>query len=221
MSDEPGADVPTDDEAKDAADPRRGEGVRLGLDLGFQRAVDGAEGRLNGSTPTLLPLGLDVSFRLRPYTMLGFHGYAALGSRDDCIKADSCRTRAYGFGGHVEHPLSRSTSIAPWIRYGVGYELVYHGGAPLDAGGHEFRGALDLLDVRFGGDLILSRNPETKKTFRIGGFVGMVAGVVIHQSGVSHQASGFGGPVQTKNLDTSSGSGHIWLGAGLRATLDP
>ena len=48
----------------------------------------------------------------------------------------------------------------------------------------------------------------------------MVAGIVVYQSGVSHQTSGGSAPT-TRSLDNSSGSGHIWLGMGLRATLDP
>lgn len=189
------------------------------MDLGFQRAVDGSQDRLNDGTPTILPLGLDLSFRSGPYTLLGVHGYAALGSRDDCISADSCRSRAYGFGGHIEHPLGRSVKFAPWIRYGAGYELVYHGGAPLDDGGHRFRGAIDLLDLRFGGDFIVSRNAQTKKSIRVGGYLGLVGGVLVSQSGVSHQSTF--GTVQTKSLDSHTSAGHLWVGMGLRATLDP
>jgi hypothetical protein len=202
-------------------DPRRAEGVRLALDLGFERAIDGANDRLNAGTPTLLPLGVDVSFRTSPAMLVGFHGYAALASRDDCIKVDSCRARAYGFGGHIEHPFSRSTKLVPWIRYGAGYELVYHGGAPLDPAGHLYRGAIDLLDLRVGADYVLSRNAEDKKSARIGAFLGFTGGLVVNQSGVSYTQSSFGGGGGPKNLDNASQAGHLWFVMGVRATLDP
>ena len=94
-------------------DTRRAEGIRLGLDLGFARAFSGSEDWLNAGTPTLLPIGASISFRTSPSLLLGFHGYAALASRDDCISADSCRARAYAFGGHIETPLSRGHVVHP------------------------------------------------------------------------------------------------------------
>lgn len=198
-------------------DTRRGEGVRLALDLGFERAVDGAVDRLNANTPTLLPIGLDVSFRTSPSILLGVHGYAALASRDDCISADSCRGRGYGFGAHIESPLSRSQSFVPYIRYGMGYELVYQGGAPLDPGGHLFRGAFDMLDLRLGGDFIVSHGSEGK-TARLGGFLGFTGGFLVSQSGVSHLNGSGGSP---RDLDRSSGSPHLWFAMGVRGSLDP
>jgi hypothetical protein len=200
-------------------DTRRSEGFRLGLDLGFQRGFDGAADRLNYGTPTLLPLGVEVAYRTSKSLLVGVRGYAALASRDDCISADSCRARAYGFGFAIEGPLARGKSIVPWIRYGAGYELLYQGGAPLDAAGHAYRGAFDLLDLRVGADLIASRGDEGKTT-RIGAFIGLVGGFVVNQSGVSYLNSG-GGNASPRNLDGDSGSAHLWFVMGLRGTLDP
>lgn len=214
-----GADAPAQGEAGEGAEKRRAEGLRLGLDFGFQRAFDGAQDRLNAGTPTLLPLGLDVSFRTSPSLLFGFHGHAALASRDDCVvDVDSCRARAYGFGAHVETTLSKSaTTFVPWLRYGVTYEILYQGGAPLDAEGHVYRGAFDLLDLRIGGDFIVDR-AASGKTARIGGYLGFVGGFLTNQSGVSH-LNGSGG--RPRDLDRSTGSAHLWFTAGLRATLDP
>jgi hypothetical protein len=217
---ESGADGGTEAEHT-SRDPRRAEGVRLALDLGLERAIGSSGDRLNSGTPTLLPLGADVSFRTGPYLLLGFHGYAALASRDDCISGvDSCRARAYGFGVHAENSLGRGHSFQPWIRYGVGYELVYHGGAALDPAGHVYRDAVDLFDVRIGGDFIVSRGNE-KKTTRIGGFLGFSGGFVVAQSGVSNQQGFGGGSGSSRNLDTASGDPHLWFVLGVRATLDP
>ena len=213
-----GADTPSADKPEPAADTRRAEGVRLGLDLGFERAFSGAEDRLNAGTPTLLPLGVSLSFRTSPSLLLGLHGYAALGSRDDCISADSCRARAYAFGGHIETPLSRGQSFIPWLRYAVNYEILYQGGAPLDPAGHVYRGAFDFFDLRVGGDFVVHRGSEGK-TARIGPFAGLVGGILMNQSGVSNANGGSG--VQPRNLERSSGSAHLWFAMGVRATLDP
>lgn len=210
------SDGPADPPLKEG-DTRRAEGIRLGLELGFARAFDGAVDRLNAGSPTLLPIGADVSFRTSPSILLGIHGYAALASRDDCISVDSCKARAYGFGGHIESPLGKGTSVIPYIRYGVGYEILYHGGAPLDSGGHVFRGAFDFLDVRIGADLIATRG-SAGKTGRIGAYAGLVGGVLTSQSGVSHVNGSGGSP---RDLDKSSGSAHLWFAMGIRGTLDP
>ncbi len=195
----------------------RDGGLRLALDLGFQRALDGAKDRLNSSTPTLLPLGADVSYRTSRTFLVGAHGYAALASRDDCISADSCRARGYGFGAHVEGMIKRGHSYAIWIRYGVGYEILYQGGLPLDPGGHQVRDAIDFVDFRVGADFTVHRGQEGK-TARIGPFAGLVAGTMVNQSGITNQN---GSSNQPKNLDRDSGSAHVWFALGIRATLDP
>jgi hypothetical protein len=199
-------------------DARRAEGLRLALDAGFQRAIAGAQDRLNAATPTLLPLGLDASIRTSPSLLVGVHGYAALASRDDCLSGvDSCRARAYGFGAHVETPLGRSPRLVPWLRYGVTYEILYQGGAPLDPAGHVFRDALDLVDLRIGADLVVSGTPDVKSA-RVGAYLGLVGGFLVSQSGVSYTAGTNGRP---QDLDRSSGSAHMWFTGGLRATFDP
>ena len=212
------ATAPEADRAGGSADEAsRDGGIRLGLDLGFARAFDGATDRLNFGTPTLLPIGADVSFRTSKTFLIGAHGYAALASRDDCISADSCRARAYGFGAHVEGMLARGHSWVAWIRYGLGYELLYQGGQPLDPSGHVFRGAIDLIDLRVGADFTVHRRDEGKSA-RIGPFLGLVAGTLVNQSGVTHLAGSSGQP---KSIERDSGSAHVWFAAGVRATLDP
>ena len=211
------ADKPADNPAEITDEASRGSGIRLGLDLGFQRAFDGAADRLNKASPTLLPIGVDFSFRTSNTFMVGAHGYAALASRDDCISVDSCRARAYGFGAHIEGMLARGRSWVAWIRYGIGYEILYQGGQPLDPSGHLFRDAVDLIDLRFGADLTVHRR-DGGKTMRIGPFLGLVAGTLVGQSGVTH-LSGSGG--RSTNLERGAGSAHVWFAAGVRATLDP
>jgi hypothetical protein len=216
MSSSTPSDEPADPPLKEG-DTRRAEGIRLGLELGFERAFDGAVDRLNAGSPTLLPVGADVSFRTSPSVLLGFHGFAALASRDDCISVDSCKARAYGFGAHIESPLGKGTSVIPYIRYGMGYEILYQGGAPLDSGGHVYRGAFDFLDLRIGADLIATRG-SAGKTGRIGVYAGFVGGVLTSQTGVSHVNGSGGSP---RDLDRSSGSAHLWFAMGIRGTLDP
>jgi hypothetical protein len=196
------------------ADTRRAEGIRLGLALAYSRAFSGADDRLSSGSPSLIPLELAVSFRTSPSMLLGFNGYYGIASRDDCIKPDSCRARGYGFGGHIENVLGRGKSFVPFIRYGLGYEVLYHGGAPLDPAGHTYRGAFDFFDFRIGGDFIASQGDKGKTT-RIGAYAGFVGGLMVNQTGVSY------GQNARRDLDRSVGSAHLWFTVGLRATLDP
>lgn len=195
-------------------DTRRGEGIRLGLALAYARAFSGSNDRLTAGSPSLIPLELSVSFRANRAMLLGFNGYYGIASRNDCIAADSCRARGYGFGGHIENVLGKGKSFVPFIRYGLGYEVLYHGGAPLDAAGHTYRGAFDFFDFRIGGDFIAGHG-ENGKTTRIGGYAGFVGGFMVNQSGVSY------GQNSQRGLDRSLGSAHVWFTVGLRATLDP
>jgi hypothetical protein len=194
--------------------PSRAEGLRLGLELGMQRAFSGEADRLNAGSPTLLPIGVDVGFRTSKTFLVGLHGYAAMASRNDCLSNDSCRGRAYSFGGHVEGMLARGPSYVTYLRYGIGYEVVYQGGQILDPSGHRYRGAFDLLDLRFGADFTVSRGTDGR-TVRIGPYLGLVGGVLVNTSGVTHVSG------NERDLQSSSESTHLWFVAGARATFDP
>ena len=208
-----GADKP----APPADEASRDTGIALALDLGFQRAFHGAADRLNSGTPTLLPIGVSLGIRTSKTFMIGAHGYAALASRDDCISEDRCRARGYGFGAHVEGMLARGHSWVFWLRYGLGYELLYQGGQPFDPSGHVFRSAIDIVDLRTGLDFTIHRRDEGK-TARIGPFLGLVAGSLVNQSGFTRATTSGG---QQRSLDRDAGSVHVWFAAGVRATLDP
>ncbi len=190
----------------------RTEGLRLGLDLGYTRGTTARSDNVAAGTPSLLPLGLDLSLRTSKRVLLGLHGTAALGSRDDCLSSDHCTARDYTFGGHVEATFLEGRSIIPWFRYGISYEVLYHGGSVADGGSHQYRDALDILDARIGADYVLGRG-EAGKTTRLGAYLGMITGVGVDRTGAT------GGGRNTGQDFTSAG--HVWLGLGLRATLDP
>lgn len=207
---------PTYEPTRTSSDVVRAEGARLGLELGFSRAFSGDADRLNASSPSLIPLGADVSFRASPTLLFGFHGHVALASRDDCLGADRCRARAYALGAHVETALSKGArSFVPWLRYGMGWELVYQGGQSGDPAGHKYRNAIDLMDLRLGGDFVIGRG-EAGRTTRIGPFIGLVGGVSTGQTGIRRDATGF-----ARDLDRDGGKAHLWFNIGVRGTLDP
>ncbi|MBX3190936.1 MAG: hypothetical protein KF819_28330 [Labilithrix sp.] len=212
---------PPDDERDEEIEPERApqklrsEGMRLGLEAGFYRAFAGDFDRLNAGSPSLIPVGADVSFHTSPTLLLGFHGHLALASRDDCLSADRCRGRAYALGAHIETLLSkRARSFVPWLRYGVGWEMIYHGGQANDAAGHKYRNAIDFMDLRVGGDFVVARG-EAGRTTRIGPFIGLVGGISTGQSGVQQQGGGF-----PRNLDRDGGKAHLWFNVGFRGNLD-
>ena len=197
----------------------RDHGVRLGLEFGYTRAASSSGSRLltNGS-PSVLPIGADLSFRIGAKTLAGLHGWVALASRDNCTSGDDCTARSYGVGAHVEAGLVHTEKFDLWFRYAAGLEILYQGGFATDGGGHLFRDAFDVADIRLGGDFVLSRDEEGK-TIKIGPYVGANLGFLLSQSGST--GSGSNGFSNQQNLDSSSGDPHVWLSLGLRGTMDP
>jgi len=194
--------------------PPSPEGFRLALDLGVARAVQTGDS-LNYGVPTMLLLGAAVSYRASPAVMLGVHGHGGFTSRDDCQTVE-CRGRAYAVGAHIESALTRPTkTFVPYARFSFTYEMVYKGGLSGDAAGHLWRHAIDFLDMRFGGEWLLDRAADGR-TSRLGPYLGMVAGTITSQSGVTYVT---GTP---RNLDRDGQTSlHMRFTIGLRATLDP
>lgn len=192
---------------KPAATTLRDEGMRLALELSFWRANGEESARVNAGSPSLIPLGADVSWRTSRKVLLGFHGHAALASRDDCLGDTDCTGRGYGLGAHIEAAFGSSASFIPYFRYGLGWEMVHQMGAYKNSDAYRYRHALDLLDVRFGGDFVVSRG-EAGRTTRIGPFVGMIVGLSVDE------VSSGRGP------EPEHGAGHIWFSIGLRGTSD-
>ena len=189
-------------------DAPRKEGMRAGLDLGFWRAGGDASDRTNAGSPSLIPLGADVSWRTSARVLLGVHGHLALASRDDCLGDGECTGRGYGLGAHVEMAFATSRWLAPYFRYGIGWELIHQMAAYRNAEAYRYRHALDVIDLRFGGDFIVARGAEGRTT-RIGPFVGMVIGLALDEV-----SSGRG------TREPEFGAGHTWFGLGARATTD-
>jgi hypothetical protein len=195
----------------------REEGMRLGLDLGVTRAPasDSLDTFTYGS-PTILPVGVDLSFRTSRRALLGFHGHAGLASRDDCSRVAHCIARSYGLGVHVEAALREGTRFVPWLRYGLGWEMLYQGGTGGNDGAHLNRNGFDLADVRLGADFVISRAADGR-TSRIGPFAGVDLGVMTGQNGTAPSRSGFA----QASLDRSGGAAYTWLSLGVRGTLEP
>lgn len=215
---EAAAPMPTTPESKPEAPPERehepafrSEGMRVGLDLGFARASGEAAGRLDQGSPSLIPLGADVSFRTSAKVLLGFHGHLGLASRSDCLGDSNCTARGYGLGTHVEAAFKAGGTFVPYIRYGIGWEMLHQSGAYKNGDAYVYRHAFDLVDLRFGGDFRLAKG-EAGRATRLGPFVGMIAGIGIDE------VSG-GGRTSTSNREF--GTGHIWFVVGARATIDP
>lgn len=198
-------------ETRPEAEPAvRSEGMRLGLDLGFARASGEAVDRLNQGSPSLVPLGADLSFRTSAKVLLGVHGMVGLASRSDCLGDTDCTARAYALGAHVEAAFSAGKTFVPYLRYGIGWEMLHQRGAYNNADAYLYRHALDLVDLRFGGDFRLAQR-EGGRTTRLGPFIGMTAGIAVDEVSGGRSSS----------RDPEFGAGHIWFVVGARATIDP
>lgn len=185
------------------AEEVRSEGLRLGLDAGFWRSSVDSPDRTNAGSPSLIPIGADASWRMSRRVLVGAHGHIALASRDDCLGDTECTGRGYGLGAHVEIALGSSRWFIPWFRYAMGWEMLHQTDA------YRYRHAIDVLDVRFGGDFVVARGAGGRTT-RIGPLlVGMIVGLALDE--VS-SGRGFNEP--------SFGSGHTWFVLGARGTTD-
>lgn len=188
----------------------RASGMRLALDLSFARAAGDLAGRLNAGSPSLIPIGADVSWRTSKKFLLGLHGFAALASRDNCLGDTGCTAQDYGLGAHFEHAFTVGTTFVPYLRYGVGWEMLHQSGMYKNGDAYVYRHALDLIDARLGGDFVLARREDGRAT-RIGPFIGMIAGLDFHEIR--------GGTTSTSSIGGESG--HVWFLVGARATMDP
>jgi hypothetical protein len=193
----------------------RDSGVRLGLELGFQRASTSTSDNVTAGTPSLIPIGAELAFHTSATMLWGLHGYAALASRDDCLRSDDCTGRGYGLGGQLEVALGRGPTFMPFFRYGIGWETIYHGGLIADRGGHTYRSGFDLVDARLGADFVVARGAEGK-TSRIGGYLGMIAGVQLSESGGTSGRNGSA----PQSLDSDGGVGYVWFTLGVRGNMD-
>jgi hypothetical protein len=198
-----------DGPAPPAEPPARAEGMRLALDLSFARSTGESTDRVNAGSPSLIPLGADVSWRVSRRVLLGGHGHVGLASRDNCLGDTDCTARGYGLGAHVETGIGSSSFVIPYFRYALGWEMIHQIGAYQNADAYRYRHAFDLLDVRFGTDFVVARG-EAGRTTRIGPFVGMIAGLAL--------AEVAGGGLTTRNPEF--GSGHLWFLIGGRGTMD-
>lgn len=180
--------------------------MRLALDLSFWRASGEDSSRVNAGSPSLVPVGADASWRTSRRVLLGVHGHAGLASRDDCLGETSCTGRGYGLGAHVELAFGSSRLFIPYFRYGLGWQVIHHLGAYKNEDAYRYRHALDLIDVRFGGDFVVARGAEGRTT-RIGPFVGMNVGIGLDQAtNTAARGQGLGG--------------HLWILLGVRGTID-
>jgi len=176
-------------------------GLRLGLDLSYARSTGEASDRVTAHSPGMIPLGADVSFRLSPRVLLGGHGHIGLASRDDCLGDSSCTARTYALGAHVEAAFVSHGFFVPWIRYGIGWEMLNQRGMYKNDDGYRYAHGLDLLDLRFGGDFRVS------DATRIGPFVGMIAGLGLHED-------------RAPSAERSLNSGHVWFTIGARGNFE-
>lgn len=190
----------------------RDSGIRLSADLGFERASSSLGNSVTEGSPSLIPLGLELAFHTSERMLWGLHGFYGLSSRDDCLRSDSCIGRGYGAGGQLEVTLGSGPTWIPWFRYGLGVESIYHGGTVADRGGHTFRTGFDLVDARIGADYVLSRAPDGKLT-RLGGYVGMIAGMQVSETGAASKTP--------QSFAADGGDGYVWFTIGVRGTIDP
>ena len=161
---------------------------------------------MNAGSPSLIPIGADVSWRTSKKVLLGVHGHAGLASRNDCLGDTSCTGRGYGLGGHIEVAFTSTGIFIPYFRYAFGWQVIHHLGRFQNEDAYRYRHAIDLLDVRFGGDFVVARGREGRTT-RIGPFAGMNVGVGVDEAPeTAARGQGLGG--------------HLWFVLGVRGTTD-
>ncbi|RYE92148.1 MAG: hypothetical protein EOO75_07325 [Myxococcales bacterium] len=154
-------------------------GLEVGLRAGYSVPLgDASKGnKLSDGYSGLVPIRLDVGYRITPQVYLGAFGQYGIGLldskvKDGCKALDvDCSASNLRFGlGATYHFLTRGTFL-PWAGVGFGYELAY---LTLPTGMGQKNTVKDrgfeIINVQVGGDFVAVDN------FRAGPFIDLAVG---------------------------------------------
>ncbi len=188
---------------------RAGYGVPLGDAFG---STPDASGKLSDQIKGMIPLWLDVGYRLNPNLYLGgFFQFGVGFSPSNCGTLISCSQNDLRFGLNAHFHILPAEAFDPWVGIGAGYEILNESGfAPsLATSFSSSFGGFEFANLQLGVDMKLS------PVFSVGPYVAFTVGQLSNGSGTL-----------TTPLGTVSLSGiqdkkiHQWLMFGLKGQLN-
>ena len=103
-------------------------GLRAGYGVPFGKATDAATRDMNEATSGILPLWVDIGYRLTPNVFAGAYfqygiGFVSSEFPDTCdTQGVDCSTSSIRLGGQVHYHFVPEGRADPWLGYGFGYE---------------------------------------------------------------------------------------------------
>jgi hypothetical protein len=196
-----------------AASAQLSLGARLGYGIPMGDAEDTEDGSLKDGISGIVPLQLEVGYKLTPALTLGGYvsgAYGFVGDQfeDECDTSGvDCSARVWRVGAQLLYSFANaSPSFAPWIGVGAGYEWA---SIKLEGGGEEAKVGYDgfeFLNLQAGADWKAGGN------LSFGPFIMFSLGQYSNFD-VESPAGDFDGDIEEKAM-------HQWLTIGLRGTLD-
>jgi opacity protein-like surface antigen len=191
-----------------------GARVGFGVPLGSEgrTAGDTASNNLSDDLSAVLPLWLDVGYRINPNVYVGaFFQYAFGFINNDqnpmCSQSGvSCSASDIRLGANVHYHFSPGQPFDPWFGLGVGYEWLKLGVSATGNSADVTAGAIEFANLQLGGDFMVS------PTFSCGPFVSFSLG--------QYQSIKVSGGGMSINMDITDKAMHEWLLFGFKGAFD-
>lgn len=204
----------------------RAEGFELGARTGYAIPMgkvsdEGTSNKLSDSVSGVIPLQLDVGYRVLPSLMVGgyiMYGFGitgdALDKSCDLIKASgadaSCTSHDVRLGLQAQYHFMPDASVDPWIGGGIGYEWLTFGfkgtrngvSSEVSTTGHGF----EFINLQGGADFSVA--PKVG----IGPFLSFSVGQYAKASCDGAGCAGTSNDIDKKAM-------HQWLTLGVRGTF--
>ncbi len=212
--------------------PAHAEGFELGARTGYGiplgKAVDqGTNNDLSDSISGMIPLQLDVGYRVIPSLMVGGYVMYGFGFTGDALSKScdslqglgatdvSCGVHDVRLGIQAQYHILPKGSVDPWVGAGIGYEWLTFGIDISNAGqssnvsstGHGF----EFINLQGGADFSVAPG------FGLGPFLSLSVGQY-SKSSSSCDGSGCDG-LNTSSRDIDKKALHQWLTLGVRGTF--
>jgi hypothetical protein len=205
--------------------PGKPDGLALGLRLGYALPMGklaeptasamnaGTGGDLSDVVSGMIPIWLDVGYRLNPNVFIGgFFQYGfGIVNKDKNPNCDSCSAHDIAFGADVHYHITPAASFDPWVGAGIGYEILglkSSTSVPL-VGNVDIStsvSGLQFLTLQAGGDF------KATPDFAVGPFVNFALGQYSSASATVNSME--------RSDDIQSKALHEWLTIGARGQFN-
>jgi hypothetical protein len=197
-------------------------GARLGYGIPLGKISDqGTNNKLSDNMAGMVPLQLDLGYRVIPSLMVGayfMYGFGITGGNfaDTCDKLTdtSCSMHDMRLGAQVQYHFMPDQSTDPWLGAGIGYEWLTQS---IDGGGGKLSttvNGFEFINLQGGVDFSVAPN------FGLGPFllfsVAQYGEGSVSCSGAATSLCG-GGDSVSKDIDKTAM--HQWLLLGVRGTF--